>query len=142
VVGLWCFLSTLGRVNTATLRSAASSTPYSSLVPILAKCPQSAFVDTSVCAHKGYHPRLLTLLTDGQKRTLTKELTDREKKIVDLVKQGLSHDQIAETMSEPGRNLCARMIQSFLVSAAIKLGFPNRDGLEKSLRQGVEKTKS
>ena len=42
----------------------------------------------------------------------------------------------------PGQNLCVRMIQSCLVIAAIKLGFPNRDGLEKSLRQGDDKTKS
>src|SRR5277367_383038 len=28
-------------------------------------------VDTSVCAHLAHHPRLPTLLTDGQNRTLT-----------------------------------------------------------------------
>jgi hypothetical protein len=34
-------------------------------------CPRIPQVDTSAGAHKGHHPRLLTLLTDGQKHTLT-----------------------------------------------------------------------
>jgi len=70
-----------------------------------------------------------------------KELTKREERIIEMVRRGFTHEQVAETMSEPGRNLCARMIQSYLVGAAIKLGSPNRQGLEKSLRQGTEKVK-
>jgi len=69
------------------------------------------------------------------------QLTDREKKIVELVKQGLTHEQVAEEMSEPGRNLCERMVRSYLGGIAVKLGFTNRPQLEKSLRQGSEKAK-
>jgi DNA-binding NarL/FixJ family response regulator len=65
-----------------------------------------------------------------------KELNDREKKIVELFKQGLSHEQIAEALSAPRRNLCEIMIRSHLVNASRKLGFTNRPQLEQSLRRG------
>lgn len=70
------------------------------------------------------------------------DLTDREQKIVELVKQGLTHEQVAEEMSEPGRNLCERMIRSHLATIALKLGFTSRPQLETFLRHDEEKAKS
>jgi DNA-binding NarL/FixJ family response regulator len=60
------------------------------------------------------------------------KLTDRENKIVELFKQGLTEEQIAEKL---GPELCGRMIQSHMGNIARKMGFTTRRELEKELRK-------
>jgi DNA-binding NarL/FixJ family response regulator len=63
------------------------------------------------------------------------DYTARERKIVELFKQGLSHEQIAERLSTAARPMIAAFVKTYLRSAAEKRGM-SRVTFEASLRNG------